>query len=171
MGRTLGFGGAEAIRCAIKSIMDGGRILDVGCGDRMVSLMPDIPAPPSLGQVAITVSDVTAAKTFYKDILGLEFLFDAGPNLAFLQAGDVRVMLTIPQGHGEPGKNSVLYFKVAGIADRYAAIISAGATAEREPGLTAKMPDHDLWMGFVWDPDGNLVGLMEEVRPPAVSTE
>jgi len=45
-------------------------------------------------------------------------------------------------------------------------MVAASATAEREPGLTAKMPDHDLWMGFVRDPDNNLVGLMEEVRPP-----
>jgi methylmalonyl-CoA/ethylmalonyl-CoA epimerase len=120
-----------------------------------------------LGQIAITVSDVAKAKAFYKDVLGLPFLFDAGPNLAFLQAGGVRVMLTTPQGHGEPGKNSVLYFKVIGIAEAYAAMIGRGAVAEREPGLTAKMPDHDLWMGFLRDPDGNLVGLMEEVRPPA----
>ena len=133
--------------------------------------MSDSPAPPQLGQVAITVSDVGLAKAFYKDVLGLAFLFDAGPNLAFLQAGDVRVMLTTPQGHGEPGKNSVLYFKVEDIGDRYAAMVTAGATAEREPGLTAKMPDHDLWMGFVRDPDGNLVGLMEEVRPPVAPTE
>jgi len=26
------------------------------------------------------------------------------------------------------------------------------------------MPDHELWTAFLRDPDGNLVGLMEEVR-------
>jgi hypothetical protein len=26
------------------------------------------------------------------------------------------------------------------------------------------MPDHELWIGFVRDPDDNLVGLMEEKR-------
>jgi methylmalonyl-CoA/ethylmalonyl-CoA epimerase len=26
------------------------------------------------------------------------------------------------------------------------------------------MPDHELWIAFVRDPDGNLVGLMEEKR-------
>jgi methylmalonyl-CoA/ethylmalonyl-CoA epimerase len=30
--------------------------------------------------------------------------------------------------------------------------------------LAAKMPDHELWLGFLRDPDGNLVGLMEEKR-------
>jgi len=43
-------------------------------------------------------------------------------------------------------------------------MLARGATGERAPQLTAKMPDHDLWMAFVRDPDGNLVGLMEERR-------
>ena len=120
-----------------------------------------------IGQIAITVGDVAVAKGFYGGVLGLKLLFDAGPNLAFLQAGQTRVMLTTPQGHGEVGKNSVLYFKVSEIVTTHAALVAKGATDERSPALTAPMPDHDLWMGFLRDPDGNLVGLMEEVRPPA----
>ena len=118
----------------------------------------------NLGQIAITVSDVGKALAFYRDVLGLKFLFSAGPNLAFLAAGDVRIMLTTPQGHGAPGANSVLYFKVTDIAAAHAAIVARGAASERAPQLTAKMPDHELWIGFVRDPDGNLVGLMEEKR-------
>ncbi len=119
---------------------------------------------PSLGQIALTVGDVGRATAFYRDVLGLRFLFAAGPNLAFLAAGDVRLMLSTPQGHGEPGKNSVLYYKVTDIAATHAAIVARGAKDERAPQLAAKMPDHELWIGFVRDPDGNLVGLMEEKR-------
>lgn len=122
------------------------------------------PELSDLGQIALVVSDVAKATHFYRDILGLKFLFDAGPNLAFLAAGDVRLMLSTPQGHGEPGKNSILYFKVRDIAATHAAIIDRGATNERAPQLTARMPDHELWIGFIRDPDGNLVGLMEEKR-------
>jgi len=32
----------------------------------------------------------------------------------------------------------------------------------RPPAMAAKMPDHTLWIGFLRDPDNNLVGLMEE---------
>lgn len=117
-----------------------------------------------IGQIAITVSDVARAKHFYATALGLQPLFDAGPNLSFLAAGGVRLMLTTPQGHGEPGKGSILYFKTSGLDAVYAAVVARGATAERAPQLTAKMPDHELWIGFVRDPDGNLVGLMEERR-------
>lgn len=121
-------------------------------------------AVAEIGQVAITVSDVAKAKAFYHEILGLKFLFDAGPNLAFLAAGSVRIMLTTSQGSGTVGKNSILYFKVTGVQETYATFVAAGATAERAPQLTAKMPDHELWIGFVRDPDGNVVGLMEEKR-------
>ena len=51
-----------------------------------------------IGQIAVVVSDVAKATTFYRDVLGLKFLFGAGPNLAFLAAGSVRIMLTTPQG-------------------------------------------------------------------------
>jgi predicted enzyme related to lactoylglutathione lyase len=117
-----------------------------------------------IGQIAITVSDVSQALVFYRDVLGLEFLFSPAPTLAFLRAGSVRVMLSTPQGAGAVGANSVLYFKVNEIENVFTAIVERGAQVERPPQLAAQMPDHALWIGFVRDPDGNLVGLMEEKR-------
>lgn len=122
------------------------------------------PTLGEIGQIAITVSDIAKAKACYHGVLGLKHLFDAGPNLSFLAAGPVRLMLTTSQGSGEPGKNSILYFKVAAVEQVYTAVTTAGATPERAPQLTAKMPDHELWIGFIRDPDGNLIGLMEEKR-------
>jgi catechol 2,3-dioxygenase-like lactoylglutathione lyase family enzyme len=113
-------------------------------------------------QVAVTVGNVEVALGFYRDILGLDFLFSAGPDLAFLDAHGVRIMLSTPQGSGAVGANSVLYFTVGDIVATQAAFVARGAKAEREPQLAAKMPDHELWIGFLRDPDGNLVGLIEE---------
>jgi len=115
-------------------------------------------------QIAITVSEVGKVLPFYRDALGLRFLFSPGPNLAFLAAGTVRLMLTTPQGAGAPGQNSILYFKVTDIATTHNTIVARGATSERTPQLTARMPDHELWISFLRDPDGNLVGLLEEKR-------
>jgi predicted enzyme related to lactoylglutathione lyase len=122
-------------------------------------------AVSEIGQIAVVVSDVAKATAFYRDVLGLKFLFSAGANLAFLQAGTVRLMLTVPEGNvGQPGKNSILYFKVADLAATHAAIVARGAKSEHEPRLIAKMPDHELWMAFVRDMDGNIIGLMNERR-------
>lgn len=128
------------------------------------SIPVTVPTLGEIGQIAITVSDVAKATAFYRDVLGLKFLFSAGPNLAFFAAGSVRLMLSTPEGAGEPGKNSFLYFKVSDITAVHAAIVARGATDAETPRMVAKMPDHDLWIGFVKDMDGNLVGLMSEVR-------
>jgi predicted enzyme related to lactoylglutathione lyase len=118
----------------------------------------------SIRQIAITVSDVDLALTFYRDVLGLKFLFSAGPNLAFLDAGGIRLMLSTPQGAGEVGKNSILYFNVLDIVPVYHSLVERGARSERPPQFATKMPDHELWTGFLRDPDGNLVGLLEEKK-------
>lgn len=117
-----------------------------------------------IGQIAIATNDVARAKAFYVDTLGLKHLFDAGPALSFVAAGSVRLMLTKPQGAGESGKNSVIYFRTDSVTEHFRSAVARGAVPEREPQLAAKMPDHELWIGFVRDPDGNLVGLMEERR-------
>ena len=117
-----------------------------------------------IGQIAITVSDVEKVLPFYRDVLGLQFLFRPSPNLAFLSSGSVRIMLSTPQGAGTSGANSILYFRVVDVVATHAAMVESGATSERVPQLTARLPDHELWIGFLRDPDGNLVGLMEEKR-------
>lgn len=126
---------------------------------------------PRIGQIAITVSDVGRALEFYRDILGLDFLFAAGDNLAFLNAAGVRLMLSTPQGAGEVGRNSILYFVVEDLENTHGEMVRSGAVNERDPQKTATLEDHELWIGFLRDPDGNLVGLMEEraITQPAQS--
>ena len=120
------------------------------------------PSLSRIRQIAITVGNVDEALGFYRDVLGLTSLFRAGPELAFLDAGGVRIMLSTPQGAGAVGANSVLYFSVTDIEGTHQALVQRGATSERAPALAARMPDLELWIGFLRDPDGNLVGLMEE---------
>ena len=117
-----------------------------------------------LRQITITVRDVVTALPFYRDVPGLAFLFSPTATLAFLAAGSVRILLSTPQGAGTAGHNSILYFSVTDIAATHAAIVERGVKNERAPQLAAKMPDHELWTSFVRDPDGNLIGLVEEKR-------
>ena len=117
----------------------------------------------NIGQISLRVHDVVRAVAFYRDALGLEFLFDAGP-LAFLSCGNVRLMLTTPERDEFDHPSSTLYFRVDDIQAAREELVERGVPFEDEPHLIAKMPDHELWMTFFRDPDSNLHGLMSEVR-------
>jgi len=117
-----------------------------------------------LGQVAITVSDMERSVAFYRDVVGLRFLFAPAPTLSFFAIGDVRLMLSVPEGTFVPGSSTVLYLRVADIDSEHAAMSQRGATFVDAPHLVARMPDHELWMCFLRDPDEHLLGLMCEKR-------
>lgn len=118
-----------------------------------------------LGQVSFAVTDLERAVAFFRDKVGLPFLFQVGPGgLAFFSLGSVRLMLTKPEGEVAAGANSTLYLKVADIDVSVAELTSRGVVFDDEPQLIAEMPDHELWMAFFRDPDGSLLGLMCEKR-------
>ena len=116
-----------------------------------------------IGQIAINVQDVDRAVAFYRDILELPFLFRFG-GLAFLQCGQVRLLLEQPPNGQDGLPNSILYYQVADIQQAYATLQERGVDFIDEPHMIAKMPDHDLWMVFFHDSEGNTVALMCEVR-------
>ena len=116
-----------------------------------------------IGQIAILVKDVARATEFYRDKLAMKYLFSAG-NLAFFDCGGVRLMLDKPE-KVEAG-TSIIYFKVPEIHETHEQMKSRGVEFVDTPHLIAKLPDHDLWMTFFRDSEGNLLGLMSEVRPP-----
>jgi methylmalonyl-CoA/ethylmalonyl-CoA epimerase len=117
-----------------------------------------------LGQIALTVRDVDRSVAFYRDVIGLRFLFAPAPTLAFLAIGDVRLMLSAPEGTFVPGGGTVLYLRVTDIDGEHAAMTSRGATFIDTPHLVARMPDHELWMCFLKDPDDHTFALMCERR-------
>jgi methylmalonyl-CoA/ethylmalonyl-CoA epimerase len=115
----------------------------------------------SIGQIAITVSDLRRSRDFYRNILGMKFLFDAG-SMTFFQCGSVRLMLGISD-KPVTGTGITLYFKVHDIQETHAILQDLGVPFIQKPHLVAKMPDHDLWMAFLKDPDDNTLALMSEV--------
>jgi methylmalonyl-CoA/ethylmalonyl-CoA epimerase len=125
---------------------------------------PASPGLSQIGQIAIAVKDLAGAVTFYREVLGLPFLFEAPPHLAFFDCGGVRLMLTIPEKPEFDHPSSILYFKVPNIQETTAVLKSRGVPFDSDPHLIAKMPGHDLWMAFLRDPEKNLIGVMSEVE-------
>src|ERR1700722_15119968 len=122
------------------------------------------PGIARIGQIPINAPDVERAATFYQDALGLKLLFKAGPGLAFFDCGGLRLMLTRPGKPGVDPPHPVFFFSVPDIQAAHTGMKEKSVKFEDEPHLIAKMPDHDLWMTFFRDSEGNLLGLMSEVK-------
>ena len=117
-----------------------------------------------IGQIAVPVSNIDRATTFYQDVLGMHFLFQAPPGLAFFDCNGIRLLLDAPAKAQAENYSSIIYYKVPDIQAAFEILTARGVVFEAEPHLIAKMPDHDLWMAFFRDPDSNLLALMGEVR-------
>jgi methylmalonyl-CoA/ethylmalonyl-CoA epimerase len=126
--------------------------------------MPAAVTLSRIGQVALQARDISRAVKFYRDTLGLPFLFEAPPKMAFFQCGETRLLLGEPEAGAAPRPGSILYFRTEDIAATHRALVANDVRFEREPHLVAKLPDHELWLAFFEDGEGNTLALMEERR-------
>jgi methylmalonyl-CoA/ethylmalonyl-CoA epimerase len=121
-----------------------------------------MPGIKEIGQIALTVSDLGAATAFYRDVMGLQLLFEAS-GMAFFQCGDVRILLgtaDLSEGEHPP---TILYYRVEDIEKACATMRERGATVERDPALAHRADDHELWLAFLRDTDGHMLALISEV--------
>ncbi len=118
-----------------------------------------------IGQIAVPVADIERAIAFYRDILGMRFLFQAPPGLGFFDCAGVRLMLDAPAKALDGNPSSIIYYKVPDLNAAFDTLSARGVSFEADPRLIAKLPDHELWMAFFRDPDENLLALMCEIRP------
>lgn len=118
----------------------------------------------TIGQIAMNAHDIPRAVRFYRDALGMRLLFEVPPRMAFFDCGGVRLMLSLPETAEYDHAGSPLYFKVDDIAAAHTALRERGVPFADEPHLVAKMPDHELWMTFFKDTEGNTLALMSEKR-------
>jgi len=114
-----------------------------------------------LGQISIRVHDLARATLFYREKLGLPFLFEA-PGLAFFQAGEVRLMLSKAEKPEFDHPGSILYYKVSDVPAVFAGLKGRGVDFIDEPHVVHRAPTYELWMTFFRDSEGNHAGLMCE---------
>lgn len=114
-------------------------------------------------QIALTVKDLARATAFYRDTLGLPLLFEV-PSLAFFNLHGVRLMLSPGEGEPKEPHGTVLYYQTDDLERAVTSLRQRGVKIVRDAHLVAKMPDHELWMAFLEDSEGNLLGLISERR-------
>ena len=115
-----------------------------------------------IGQIAVVVHDLARATAFYRDTLGMRFLFDAPPQMAFFDCGGIRVMLSLPEGAEFDHPGSIIYYTVDDIQAAAAVLESRGVAFDGPPHVVARLPHADLWMAFFRDPDRNVLAMMSE---------
>lgn len=112
-----------------------------------------------IAQIAIVARDVDRATVFYRDVLGMRFLFAAPPKLSFFDAGGVRLMISPPEPeHDHPG--SILYFDVADIDGAHAELAARGVAFGSAPHRIAVLGAQELWLCEFKDSEGNPLALM-----------
>jgi DNA-binding CsgD family transcriptional regulator/catechol 2,3-dioxygenase-like lactoylglutathione lyase family enzyme len=119
----------------------------------------------NIAQVSLYIQDVERANAFYRDALGLQYLFTFG-NLTFFDCGGVRLYLSIPeQGEWRPG--SVLYFRVPDIHAAHETLTARGVAFESAPHLIHRHESGmEEWMAFFHDSEGNMLALSAQIPPP-----
>jgi predicted enzyme related to lactoylglutathione lyase len=114
-----------------------------------------------INQIAIACYDVPRATAFYRDLLGIPFLFESN-GIAFLQSGDTRLMLTKPDGEGTGHFNSILYFRTDDIVNSTAYLELNGTTILAPPAMIARLPDREVWVASFKDSEGNVMAFQQE---------
>lgn len=113
----------------------------------------------TIGQIFVRARDLERGVAFYRDTLGMAFLFQV-PKMAFFQCGATTVMLGVPERPEFDHPGSVLYYLVPDIEAAYATLRSRGVAFESEPHLIHRAPNYELWMAFFHDADANTLALM-----------
>lgn len=113
-----------------------------------------------IGQIHVPVRDLEEAVAFYRDVLGIPFLFRAPPGMAFFRCGEVTLMLGLPESEEDDHPSSILYFAVEDIEATHGVLRERGVEFLAEPHAVHRAEDHEIWMAFFRDPSDNTHALM-----------
>lgn len=115
-----------------------------------------------IGQISINAADIPRAVAFYRDTLGMKFLFQAS-QMAFFDCNGIRLMISLPEKPEFNHPGSVIYYKVGDIKQVYEAFLERGVSFISEPHMVANMGSFDIWMAFFRDTEGNTLAITSDV--------
>lgn len=116
-----------------------------------------------IAQLMLPVDDLAKGVAFYRGVLGLPFLFEAPPQMAFFSCGGVRLPVGVPPAGRSAPRGSATCFDVNDIAAGFAELEAGGVSFAAEPHVVHRTPGSELWLAEFEDPFGNPLALMSEV--------
>jgi methylmalonyl-CoA/ethylmalonyl-CoA epimerase len=117
----------------------------------------------TIAQLLIPIEDFDRGIAFYRDTLGLPFLFAAPPQMAFFMCGSVRLLVGVTPRGQKAQRGSAIYFQVKDIQGVFASLNAKGVHILAEPHIVNRTPKSELWLAEFNDPDGNQLALMSDV--------
>jgi len=120
-------------------------------------------ADASVAQLLIPIEDFEKGLAFYRDVLGIPFLFAAPPQMAFFNCGGIRLLVGVMPPGEKAQRGSTIYFKVADIHGVHESLKAKGVTFRAPPHVVHRTPASELWLSEFIDLDGNQLALMSEV--------
>jgi methylmalonyl-CoA/ethylmalonyl-CoA epimerase len=121
-------------------------------------------ANAKVSQLLVPVDDLTKGVAFYRDVLGLPFLFEAPPQMAFFNCGGIRLLVGVQPAGQVAQRGSAIYFQVPEIAAVFSTLKDLGVSFLAEPHVVHRTPSMELWLAEFQDPFGNQLALMSEVK-------
>ncbi len=121
----------------------------------------------TVGQLLIPVEDLDRGIAFYRDTLGVRFLFSAPPQMSFFQCGSIRLLVGVPAADQPRQRGSAVYFQVRDIHAVHRTLEERGVKFGASPHVIHRTPTTELWLAEFRDPDGNPLALMSEAPKQA----
>ena len=124
-------------------------------------------ANAKIGQLLIPVEDFDQGVAFYRDVLGIPFLFAAPPQMAFFDCGGIRLLVGVMTEGQKSQRGATIYFQVDDIRAVHASLKEKSVSFRAEPHIVHRTPRSELWLAEFTDPDGNQLALMSDVATGA----
>jgi len=120
-------------------------------------------ASAKITQLLIPVDEFDRGIAFYRDTLGIPFLFAAPPQMALFNCGGIRLLVGVMPAGQKAQRGATIYFQVEDIRAVFSSLEEKGVTFTAQPHVVNRTPKSELWLAEFTDPDGNQLALMSEV--------
>jgi methylmalonyl-CoA/ethylmalonyl-CoA epimerase len=120
-------------------------------------------ANAKIAQLLIPVDDFEKGVAFYRDVLGIPFLFAAPPQMAFFDCAGVRLLVGAMPAGQKAQRGSAIYFQEPDIGAVFASLKEKGVYFRAELHVVHRTPKSELWFAEFTDLDGNQLALMSDV--------
>src|SRR5258705_7784712 len=112
-------------------------------------------ATAKIAQLLIPVEDFDKSIAFYRDTLGIPFLFAAPPQMAFFNCGGIRLLVGVMTEGQKAQRGAMIYFQVDDILAVHVSLKEKRVSFGAEPHVVHRTPRSELWLAEFTDPDGN----------------